>query len=224
MTILLARPLAARPSGTRPSAARPSAARTSTARTPAARTRTAKALPARPSFTRPSFGWFARLVGVRRALARPPFAARPLVALRWLALAALALAAACGDIPVSPKDSVGRGEVTTTSGVKYTDTFLGSGPAAVVGDEVMFEYTLWLEDGQRIDSTADRGYPVKVILGQAPLKGWNDGLLGIQLQGERRIVIPPALGYGAQGLPGMIPPNATLVFDVHVLRISHPQK
>ena len=140
------------------------------------------------------------------------------------AVCVIALASACTEL-VSPKpDTIERGEVTTTSGVKYVDTFLGNGPAAVIGDEVMFEYTLWLASGERIDSTADRGYPVKVVLGQAPLKGWNDGLLGIQLQGERHITIPPELAYGAHGLPGMIPPNATLVFDVHVLQVAHPSK
>ena len=137
---------------------------------------------------------------------------------------AVALASACAGLGSSSPDTVERGEVTTTSGVKYVDGFLGSGPAAVIGDEVMFEYTVWLASGERVDSTADRGYPVNVVLGQAPLKGWNDGLLGIQLQGERRITIPPELAYGVHGLPGMIPPNATLVFDVHVLKITHPSK
>jgi len=140
------------------------------------------------------------------------------------AACAVVLASACSGLGSSAPDTVERGEVTTTSGVKYVATFLGSGPAAVIGDEVMFEYTLWLQDSKRIDSTADRGYPVRVVLGQAPLKGWNDGLLGIQMQGQRRITIPPELAYGAQGLPGMIPPNATLVFDVHVLQVLRPGK
>jgi FKBP-type peptidyl-prolyl cis-trans isomerase len=140
------------------------------------------------------------------------------------AVCTVAVASGCSGLGSSTPATVERSEVSTTSGVKYVDTFVGSGPAAVIGDEVMFEYTLWLEDGKRVDSTADRGYPVRVVLGQAPLKGWNDGLLGIQLQGQRRITIPPELAYGAQGLPGMIPPNATLVFDVHVLQVSPPSK
>jgi hypothetical protein len=137
------------------------------------------------------------------------------------AFVCLALASSCTDLGVPSKpDTIDRGEVTTTSGVKYRDTFLGTGPAAVIGDEVMFEYTLWLENGTKVDSTADRGYPVTVVLGQAPLKGWNDGLIGVQPQGERHIIVPPELAYGAQGLPGMIPPDATLVFDVHVLKVA----
>lgn len=139
-------------------------------------------------------------------------------------LLCLDLVVSCADLtgPMTP-NTVERGEVTTTSGVKYEDTFLGNGPAAVFGDKVIFEYTLWLEDGARIDSTADRGYPVEVVLGSAALKGWNDGLLGIQTQGDRRITVPPELAYGAQGLPGLIPPNATLIFEVHVLAVGNPK-
>jgi FKBP-type peptidyl-prolyl cis-trans isomerase len=136
----------------------------------------------------------------------------------------LALGSACAGFNGASKPlGLERGEVTTTSGVKYEDTFLGTGPTAVVGDEVLFEYTCWLEDGTRVDSTADRGSAVRVVLGSAALKGWNDGLLGIQAQGERRIVIPPELAYGAEGLPGLIPPNSTLIFEVHVAQISHPK-
>ena len=142
-----------------------------------------------------------------------------------LVLIFLALGGSCADLPISstPKH-VDRGEVTTTSGVRYEDTFLGIGPAATVGDEVMFEYTVWLESGVRVDSTADRGYPVKVVLGSAQLKGWNDGLLGIQTQGDRRLIVPPELAYGAEGLPGMIPPNSVLIFEVHALAVARPKK
>jgi FKBP-type peptidyl-prolyl cis-trans isomerase len=146
-------------------------------------------------------------------------------AIRWLpALLSLVVGVSCADL-ATPSQPIGveRGEVTTTSGVKYEDRFLGTGPSAVAGDEVMFEYTLWLENGTKVDSTSDRGYPVKVVLGKAPIKGWNDGLPGIQTQGERRIIVPPELGYGAAGLPGLIPPNATLIFHVHVLAITHSE-
>jgi FKBP-type peptidyl-prolyl cis-trans isomerase len=145
----------------------------------------------------------------------------------WMrSIATLApLLGACANlsVPADP-NSVARGEVTTTSGVKYEDTFLGSGPAAVSGDEVLFDYTLWLQDGTRVDATTDRGSPVRVVLGSAPLKGWNDGLLGIQAQGERRVTVPPELGYGAEGVPGMIPPNSALIFEVHAIQVTHPKK
>jgi FKBP-type peptidyl-prolyl cis-trans isomerase len=145
---------------------------------------------------------------------------------RTLALLACAVLIVACTTPGPPADTLvtERGEITTTSGVKYEDTFIGIGPAAGIGDQVMFEYTLWLENGTRVDSTADRGYPVKAVLGEAQLKGWNDGLLGVQMQGERRITVPPELAYGAQGLPGMIPPNATLIFDVHVIEVTRPKK
>ncbi len=142
-----------------------------------------------------------------------------------IAAVAAVLCGACADlsVPAEP-NAVARGEVTTTSGVKYEDTFLGRGPAAVNGDEVLFDYTLWLEDGTRVDATTDRGAPVKVVIGSAPLKGWNDGLLGIQAQGERRITVPAELGYGAEGVPGMIPPNSALFFAVHAIQVTHPKK
>jgi peptidylprolyl isomerase len=137
----------------------------------------------------------------------------------------LALAGACSPIALQPRSSESpRNEITTTSGVKLRDVQLGTGPAAVAGDEVTFEYTAWLEDGTRIDSTQDRGSPVKAVIGAARLKGWNDGLLGIQAQGRRRIVLPPDQAYGARGVEGVVPPNATLVFDVYALGIAHPTK
>ena len=138
-------------------------------------------------------------------------------------LLGLALGGSCASAPPTPAE-LARGEVTTTSGVKFEDTFLGSGPAAVAGDEVVFDYTAWLENGTRVDATEDRGAPVRVIVGSAPLKGWNDGLLGIQPQGNRRIIVPPELAYGAQGVPGLVPPNSTLIFDVHAIDVTRPQK
>jgi peptidylprolyl isomerase len=148
-----------------------------------------------------------------------------LLASKSIVAVAAVLCCACANlsVPAEP-NGVDRGEVTTTSGVKYEDTFLGQGPAAMNGDEVLFDYTLWLEDGTRVDSTSDRGAPVKVVIGSAPIKGWNDGLLGIQAQGERRITVPSELGYGAEGVPGMIPPNSVLFFAVHAIEVRHPTK
>jgi FKBP-type peptidyl-prolyl cis-trans isomerase FkpA len=139
-------------------------------------------------------------------------------------LVGAAIIGACSPMPVQRADESPRSEVTTNSGVKFQDIRIGTGPAAAVGDEVTFEYTAWLESGEQIDSTDDRGTPAKAVIGSARLKGWNDGLLGIQAQGRRRLVLPPDQAYGAQGVTGLVPPNATLVFDVRALQIGPPSK
>jgi FKBP-type peptidyl-prolyl cis-trans isomerase len=112
-----------------------------------------------------------------------------------------------------------RGRVETTSGLEYEDLFLGTGPVARSGDEVTFEYTVWLEDGTRVDSTFDRGVAITVELGTAPLAAWNAGLVGIQPQGRRRLVVPPELAYGSEGVPDLIPANATLIIEVLALEV-----
>ena len=140
--------------------------------------------------------------------------------LRWIGIACAPWIAACAQIGLQHRPvPMSHREVTTSSGVTFEDEFLGSGPAAMMGDELRLDYTLWLEDGTRIDSTLDRGVPEPMRIGQAPVKGLNDGLVGMQPEGRRRIVVPPELGYGARGVEGMIPPNAKLVFEVHVLEV-----
>ena len=135
-----------------------------------------------------------------------------------LLLAATVLAAGCKSSPVD----VARPSARTPSGVQYWELFVGTGLAAQAGDEVTFDYTVWLADGTRVDSTQDRGVPVTVEIGRAPLKGWDEGLAGIQPQGRRRLSVPPELAYGAAGVEGMIPPNATLVFEVLALEVRRP--
>lgn len=138
----------------------------------------------------------------------------------WIG-ACLTWIAACAQIGLQNRPvPMGHREVTTSSGVTYEDEFLGSGPAAMIGDEVEVDYTLWLENGTRVDSTLDRGQPVPMRIGEAPVKGLDHGLIGMQPQGRRRIQVPPELGYGAQGVEGMIPPNARLVFEIHVLAVK----
>ena len=139
-------------------------------------------------------------------------------------LAIVALLSACSPLPAQRADESPKSEVTTSSGVKFQDLHVGTGPAAAAGDEVTFEYTAWLESGEQIDSTEERGTPAKAVIGSARLRGWNDGLLGIQAQGRRRIVLPPDQAYGAQGVPGLVPPNSTLVFDVLALQIVPASK
>lgn len=111
---------------------------------------------------------------------------------------------------------------TTADGLKYGDIQAGSGAQAVAGKNVTMNYSGWTADGTLFDSSrkAGRG-PFEVDnLGQGQvIQGWNEGIQGMKLGGIRRLVIPPALGYGAAGSPPVIPPNATLTFDVELVCI-----
>ena len=97
----------------------------------------------------------------------------------------------------------------------------GSGPGAQPGQKLSVQYTGWLANGTMFDSSRTRGQAFAFTLGNHEvIQGWDDGLKGVRAGGKRRLVIPPALGYGAQGAGGAIPPNATLVFDIEVVSIS----
>jgi FKBP-type peptidyl-prolyl cis-trans isomerase FkpA len=114
---------------------------------------------------------------------------------------------------------------TTPSGLQYEDTTPGSGATAVAGQEVQVHYTGWLYDdgvaGKKFDSSKDRGQPFEFSLGAGMvIKGWDEGVAGMQVGGTRRLVIPAALGYGARGAGGVIPPNATLLFEVDLLGVG----
>ena len=111
--------------------------------------------------------------------------------------------------------------VTTPSGLKYIDIKEGTGATPKTGQTVSVHYTGTLEDGTKFDSSRDRGQPFKFKLGQGQvIKGWDEGLSTMKVGGERKLIIPPDLGYGARGAGGVIPPNATLNFDVELLGIS----
>ena len=110
--------------------------------------------------------------------------------------------------------------VTTASGLKYEDVKEGTGPAAAKGDTVDVHYTGWLKDGKKFDSSKDRGQPFTFPLGAGRvIKGWDEGVQGMKVGGTRVLVIPPQLGYGARGAGGVIPPNATLMFEVELLKV-----
>ena len=112
-------------------------------------------------------------------------------------------------------------EVTTPSGLKYTDLVLGDGAVAEPGKRVSVHYTVWLTDNTKVDSSLDRGKPFDFVLGQGQvIRGWDEGVKGMRVHGKRRLTIPPDLGYGAQGAGGVIPPNATLVFEVELLDVK----
>jgi FKBP-type peptidyl-prolyl cis-trans isomerase FkpA len=116
---------------------------------------------------------------------------------------------------------------TTESGLQYEDTVPGTGEEAAAGHQVQVHYTGWLYDpmadnsrGKKFDSSKDRGQPFKFGLGQGQvIGGWDEGVQGMKIGGTRVLTIPPELGYGARGAGGVIPPNATLVFEVELLGI-----
>lgn len=110
--------------------------------------------------------------------------------------------------------------ITTPSGLQIEDLALGQGPAAAAGQTVSVHYTGWLSDGRQFDSSRDRAEPFDFPLGRGyVIPGWDEGVQGMQVGGVRRLTIPPQLAYGTRGAGGVIPPNATLVFEVELLAI-----
>ena len=109
----------------------------------------------------------------------------------------------------------------TASGLRITDIEVGDGAEAAAGQTVVVHYRGTLEDGTQFDASYDRGKPFSFPLGAGRvIKGWDEGVQGMKVGGKRKLVIPPDLGYGARGAGGVIPPNATLIFDVELLYIK----
>ena len=145
----------------------------------------------------------------------------------WIVAAALSLVVvACSSTPPAQPTSSGGApanatEVTMPDGLKYTDEQIGTGAEAVTGKTAVVHYTGWLMDGTKFDSSLDRNQPFSFPLGGGQvIKGWDEGVVGMKVGGKRTLIIPPQLGYGARGAGGVIPPNATLKFDVQLLDVK----
>lgn len=111
--------------------------------------------------------------------------------------------------------------VTTASGLTIEELAVGEGATAKSGDQVTVHYTGWLTSGRKFDSSHDRREPFSFALGRGNvIAGWDEGVAGMKIGGKRKLTIPPDLGYGAFGAGGVIPPNATLVFEVELLAVD----
>jgi FKBP-type peptidyl-prolyl cis-trans isomerase len=115
--------------------------------------------------------------------------------------------------------------ITTSTGLQYIDLIVGEGAEAKGGEQAVVHYTGWLynggEKGSKFDSSVDRGDPFKFPLGGGRvIAGWDQGVKGMKIGGKRTLILKPELGYGARGAGGVIPPNATLLFDVELLGLE----
>ena len=135
---------------------------------------------------------------------------------------ALAILAA---MPLERSDAATNQVIEMPNGLKYTDTKAGDGATAASGNKVSVHYTGWLYNngakGAKFDSSVDRGQPFQFTLGaHQVIAGWDEGVAGMKVGGKRTLIIPPEFGYGARGAGGVIPPNATLMFDVELLGVQ----
>ncbi|HLW12198.1 MAG TPA: FKBP-type peptidyl-prolyl cis-trans isomerase [Casimicrobiaceae bacterium] len=136
-------------------------------------------------------------------------------------------AATTQDAPTSTAQGLSKLDATR-NGLQQRDVKQGTGAEAVAGKQVVVHYTGWLYDtskpdshGAKFDSSRDRNAPFSFVLGAGRvIKGWDEGVAGMKVGGQRTLVIPPEFGYGARGAGGVIPPNATLIFDVELLDVQ----
>jgi FKBP-type peptidyl-prolyl cis-trans isomerase len=138
-------------------------------------------------------------------------------------LAALGVSAGLAAQP-EPFEKLEKGgarvEIVTATGLRYTDLKIGQGQEAAEGKIVEVHYVGWLEDGKKFDSTHNCPRPLTFRMGTGDMiKGLNEGISGMREGGKRRLIIPPELGFGKQGGGGVIPPNATLIYEVELLAI-----
>jgi FKBP-type peptidyl-prolyl cis-trans isomerase len=148
-----------------------------------------------------------------------------LFAVSVLALAAMASAQTAAKKSAA-KPAAGPTKVTgeptkSPSGLEYWDIKVGTGAVAQTGQHVKVDYTGWLTNGKKFDSSVGTGKPFDFMLGAGQvIKGWDEGVVGMKVGGKRQLRIPPDLAYGAKGYPGAIPPNSTLIFDVQLVDVK----
>jgi FKBP-type peptidyl-prolyl cis-trans isomerase len=137
-------------------------------------------------------------------------------------IATLSLAQTAAQKPnTSAPTKVTGDAVKTASGLQYWDITVGTGVEAKQGSHVKVHYTGWLTSGKKFDSSVDAGQPFEFTIGRGDvIKGWEEGVAGMKVGGKRQLRIPPELGYGASGYPGVIPANATLIFDIQLLGVK----
>jgi FKBP-type peptidyl-prolyl cis-trans isomerase len=120
----------------------------------------------------------------------------------------------------APTKVTGDG-ISTASGLQYWDIKVGTGGEAKEGDHVKVHYTGWFTDGKKFDSSVDAHQPYDFTLGKGEvIKGWDEGITGMKVGGKRQLRIPPVLAYGEAGYKDIVPPNATLIFDVQLLAVT----
>ena len=147
---------------------------------------------------------------------------RPISALALtMGVAAISLTLTLSPLRAEPNGK----SMTTASGLTITDSVTGTGASPKTGQNCVMHYTGWLYadgvKGKKFDSSLDRGQPFAFAIGTGQvIKGWDEGVATMQVGGKRTLIIPPAMGYGARGAGGVIPPNATLIFDVELLEVK----
>jgi peptidylprolyl isomerase len=146
------------------------------------------------------------------------------LAASFVSAMAIALAAIVATPPGAFAQATGK-PVTTASGLQIIDTKVGAGASPKPGQTCVMHYTGWLyengQKGKKFDSSVDRNEPFEFPIGQKRvIAGWDEGVATMKVGGKRTLIIPPALGYGARGAGGVIPPNATLMFDVELLAVK----
>jgi len=140
-------------------------------------------------------------------------------------IAGLGVAVGATSIHSATAQTAGKKIMTTASGLQYTDETVGTGPSPKPGQTAVVHYTGWLyvngAKGKKFDSSVDRNEPFEFPVGRGRvIKGWDEGVASMKVGGKRTLIIPPALGYGTSGAGGVIPPNATLMFDVELIAVK----
>jgi FKBP-type peptidyl-prolyl cis-trans isomerase len=143
-----------------------------------------------------------------------------ILAIALLTLAVLSVAQTAAKPANGPTKVTGE-PIKTASGLEYWDIKVGTGAVAQTGHKVKVDYTGWLTNGKKFDSSVGTGRPFDFMLGAGQvIKGWDEGVAGMKVGGKRQLRIPPDLAYGPKGYPGAIPPNATLIFDVQLVDVK----